>query len=620
MLGDGPVVALVAPHILQAAKHVLEIVDATDGEPDRGGDSRDQDQPDVELPECGPGGIRHLVGQVIDRSHHEDHRPEDTPAGDDQVHHSVPEGEVRPHPNHRTPTAHRYRGDGGGIICDGVGSAIEELVHVAGFVAAEQRKGHISDGGAQHGDQPEPLGVEREFHPEPPLPVPRKKEPREGGDHPDEQGRVGAFGGAPLPVEAADDDGARPAQPDGSGEGEVHQDRAVLGEEQAEEEDEDRDPEDGSAKQAHVLVLAQAGLAEGEDHVLHEDAAPGVQIGVVGADEGGQHHRGKRAEDADGQDLAEHDGGGELLLEGFVADAIQDGLDPRGRFRVLGMVHHGKCAHGNDEDEQALGHVAPGAEDPSHAGFVGIPGRRVVALIPLPGHEAIEDAKCLNQVKPDIEIGRLSGMEWMNHRFTGRAGLEGLDDGVPGELDHEDGHDHAEQQVKEGTLDKVGHDDRDLSAQEREHQGHAQQDEHDAGKHQIHLQEAQADHVTLESAELHEEAGAHRGKDSEIDGAGDEDQQAGKHAEVPAVSLFQELRQGERAGLPVAVLHPAGHGHRDGHHKQDQPPPGEGEAPFIVGLEQGHDGDRTHTGNALRHAQDVSTRTAVGGQEIRHRS
>ena len=81
----------------------------------------------------------------------------------------------------------------------------------------------------------------------------------------------------------ADDHGAGAAGEDRPGDGEEQEDLLVLLVEQAEAEDEHRHAEDRPPQDPEVLPRRERLLAERHDHVLDEDAPPGVQVRVVRA-------------------------------------------------------------------------------------------------------------------------------------------------------------------------------------------------------------------------------------------------------------------------------------------------------------------------------------------------
>ena len=100
--------------------------------------------------------------------------------------------------------------------------------------------------------------------------------------------------------------------------GEEHKDVQFLREEEAEAEDEQGYSKDGLFKQADVGLRTERSivfpddLAKRQKDILDEEAAPGVEIGVVGGNEGGEHDRAEDSEEANGEDL--HGGDAHQLL------------------------------------------------------------------------------------------------------------------------------------------------------------------------------------------------------------------------------------------------------------------------------------------------------------------
>ena len=80
-----------------------------------------------------------------------------------------------------------------------------------------------------------------------------------------------------------------------------------------------------------VLLRREGLLPEGHDDVLDEDAAPGVEIGLVAADRGGEHDRGEGAHEPDRQELGQGDRHGQLAPQGVRPQAVEDGPDRGGR-------------------------------------------------------------------------------------------------------------------------------------------------------------------------------------------------------------------------------------------------------------------------------------------------
>ena len=121
----------------------------------------------------------------------------------------------------------------------------------------------------------------------------------QGDEGSGDEGGKGALCGAAAPVESQGDDGAG-AGPEGSGDGEEHEDEVDLGEGAAEEVGEGGDAGDGEAQGSQLLRGGEGAAAEGEDEVLDEDAAPGVQVGGVGGDEQEDHEGTEDAYEAAG--------------------------------------------------------------------------------------------------------------------------------------------------------------------------------------------------------------------------------------------------------------------------------------------------------------------------------
>ena len=164
--------------------------------------------------------------------------------------------------------------------------------------------------------------------------------------------------------------------------------------------------------------------AEGQDHVLHENAAPTVQIGGVGAEHQEQRERAEYSRDADREDAAQRHRHGHLFadrlggLHGVEPDLRQLGVDLRRLRSEIGVVHIDVGAENQQQQRDGLEAVAPDAEHAAHLLLVGRGSAGVVPLVALPRHAAVDGVEASDQHVEDIEIGH-------------HAGVEGVDEGVP---------------------------------------------------------------------------------------------------------------------------------------------------------------------------------------------
>ena len=194
--------------------------------------------------------------------------------------------------------------------------------------AREERDDDVDDARHGHGQAPEHLAVDGEAGHE--L---LDGDAADGDDGADDHGRPGRGRRAPLPVQAADDDRAAAAGEDGPGDGEEEEDVLALLEEQAEDEEKAATARMDELEDLEVLLRREGLLPEGHDDVLDEDAAPGVEVGLVAADGRGQHDRRERAHQPDRQELGQGDRHGQLAPQGVRGQAVEDGPDRGGRGR-----------------------------------------------------------------------------------------------------------------------------------------------------------------------------------------------------------------------------------------------------------------------------------------------
>ena len=160
--------------------------------------------------------------------------------------------------------------------------------------------------------------------------------------------------------------------------------------------------------------------AEGHHHVLDEDAAPRMQVGVVGADEGADHQGGEGPHQARRQQGGQHQGRAHLVAHRLVVDGGQVGVDLGREVEPVGMAHHREDQDGHQGHEHVLGAAAPQAEHAAHLALVGGAGGAVVGLGALPGHGAVEQSDHADQEVGEVEVGHVAGVEGIDLRMSRR--------------------------------------------------------------------------------------------------------------------------------------------------------------------------------------------------------
>ncbi len=224
-------------------------------------------------------------------------------------------------------------------------------------------------------------------------------------------------GGAAFPVESADDRRTGAAEVDRPGDRKEHQDVGDLPEIEAEHPREGRHREDRNPQQRQMRSGRKRLAAEGQDHVLYENAAPAVQIGGVGAEHQEQRQRAEHPGHADREDAAQRHRHGHLIPDGFGGlrgvepDLRQLGIDRRRLRSEIGVVHIDVGAEHQQQQRNGLEAVAPDAEHAAHLLLVGLGSAGVVPLIALPRHAAVDGVEDSDQHVEDVEVGHHAGVE-----------------------------------------------------------------------------------------------------------------------------------------------------------------------------------------------------------------
>ena len=432
-------------------EHGAQVARSADGEPGHDHDAQAEDEPHPAAPPAEPGLGGDVDVERVDRSGDEDHRPDQGVADGHERDPLVAAGELGVEAQLLQP---------GGVLLalehavglDLVGAAVQELVQVVLMALAQQRHADVAGDRQDDRDEGQDLAGDEVVQVQPEQRVRRGTQAgevdrvegdrlaqlvlagqpladellldhdAEGAEAQADDHRGPGAGGRPaLPVQTADDRRARAADEDGAGQGQEHRDVLAGLVVVAEGQGEDRDAEDGALQQEQVRAGGQGLLAEGQHHVLDEDRPPRVQVGVVGADEGAQHGRGEQAEQADREQLGGGERGARLGHQGVGSQAVQAGLDDRGRLGVGRVVHQGADRQRQHDRDQHQHPEAPAVQDVRHARLVGVLGGRVVALVALPGAHPVEQDDDADQPVEDVEVNLdiVHGkFDELNRRFT----------------------------------------------------------------------------------------------------------------------------------------------------------------------------------------------------------
>ena len=197
--------------------------------------------------------------------------------------------------------------------------------------------------------------------------------------------------------------------------------------------------------------------------------------------------------------------------------------------------------------------------------------------------------------------------------MPGGARQQRLGERAPGNQPEEIGDDREEDDVGEGPLQKVGDDDRHLTAGEDEEERHSEHARHEQRKD---VERQSRDHdFGGKPQQGDEETRRDRRKDSVIDDSGDERDQTGEHAELPAVAHLEELGERHRTSLAIAVDHPARE--RDDDHRGTfhQSPPDRGVGDVVVLLPVPDQGDHTELRHSKGDGDQIATGTAIGREK-----
>ena len=385
----------------------------------------------------------------------------------------------------------------------------------------------------------------------------------------------------------------------------------------------------------------QGRLPQRHHDILDEDAAPGMQIGAVAGHHGEEHDRGETALDPRRQDMAERHRHQHLRADLRLGNPVHVGDNPSGLGAVFRRAQDGERAEAEKRDHHDAREGAPIAEDIPHLRLVGIFGRAVESLVSLPGEIAVDKEDRADEGEPEVEVrGRARRIEGIDEpiplracrgaedrmprsvqKADGMAARERAEDLVPVEHDEKRDRDDEVEDAGKKPLGRVVDEDRELAAHQGRDERHRDENRHDEAKGGKQVAE---DRRFLRKPDVvHEKPRGHGRKDREIDQPRKEAEAPGHDPELPAVANLEELRQGHRARLAVAVDDEAGHGDEE-HDRpvlpEDDLPPRDGEPRPAHDLEEHHGGDGAEAGGADRSAEEVAARGAPGGEEVGDRA
>ena len=273
----------------------------------------------------------------------------------------------------------------------------------------------------------------------------------------------GAGRGGPPPVEPADDDRARAAQIDRSRGEHIHQHIVAQGKVGRPKQGKQGHRNHRNPQQQQVRRRGKRFAVNRHQHILHKDASPRVQLGVVGGD--GHHDQGRdeKTEQTDRQQMhkkSRHDHT-RLLLGGFRAgNEIGDHGSVRREVRV---AHENERPDGREQHDEVENRVAPFPENACHPEFMRRAGGREVSLPALPTQVVIENLEGKNAEEKKVETFQRFLVERIETGAPRRGHHEPFAHRPPIEPQHQHGH-HSQQRKEENlALNEIGDHHRDQS-------------------------------------------------------------------------------------------------------------------------------------------------------------
>lgn len=420
-------------------------------------------------------------------------------------------------------------------------------------------------------------------------------------------------------VQAADQHRARAARENRTGDLEEKQNVFGLLEEPAEEESKNSDEDDRQPQQQDMLFFGERFLAEGHDHILHEDGPPAVHVGVIGREHRRQHQRREQSEQSGRQDV------GEKQRHARLADLLPVKRAERFRNRLcaVGILRAVEESKGADRDEKQQGplhQLPPYSEKTRHFRFMRTFGGGRITRLPLPGAAGQHHQHNAHQEEPDVEIpdsGRVERVEKRLSRILRRMHGQRLENRLPVEPHHHEDHQDQEHDIAEGSLDEVGQHDRKLSAADRERdaeRNHEKEQTYVGAEHEGNPGDLEA---VGQLAEKHEEFDRNRRENPVVQHAGEPSQHSAEHPEAAAVAHLEKLRHRKAARLPEAVIDPAADRHEQSDRPGKESPPDRGKSRDIVLFKRRDDRNRADAGDAVGDGQQIPARATVGGKKIR---
>ena len=298
-----------------------------------------------------------------------------------------------------------------------------------------------------------------------------------------------------------------------------------------------------------------------------------MHVGVVRADGAKNHHREKEALEPYRQNLREGDRNPHLVLNRFVSDRGQSGLDDgrcAGKFGEIQQREHG---HRDHDAHPSLNIPAPPANDDPHFLLMGTLCRGIVALRTLPrgaNEDAIEDT---DQVEPHIEILDFASLHGVDHGGIIRSQTGRIDDVFPPNQPQGESRDKDEPHQAHDSGKTIREHDADLSAENHHRQSHTQIQSHEGGECGKFNRGSWNGKGRRQAQEIDVKPGRHCRKHSEIDQPGDKANDAGKFAEVCGIARLEKLRQRQSPCLAIPVVNKSREREDHRHGKTKQTPP-----------------------------------------------
>ena len=146
-------------------------------------------------------------------------------------------------------------------------------------------------------------------------------------------------------------------------------------------------------------------------------------MAAVGGEESHDHDGAEQSLDAPGQQEAQGDGDGELLLEIIGVDGGDGGFDRDRLGGEGGVAKIGDGADAQDKDHQGAGVAAPFAQHLAHARFMrGFGGAVETLPLLLAGHGGVDAGEHSHEDEPEIEVAHLGGVQRIDERIAAAAG------------------------------------------------------------------------------------------------------------------------------------------------------------------------------------------------------